>query len=95
MQATDVHCLDSETCLIYLEVPGAKVVLLQAFFELYEGLGTVRTIDIKKSQVCIITTPSFVSDCMMVLEELKYQVPWRTVEKPDGYDPLALFSFGS
>ncbi len=35
---------DSETRVLYLEVPNESVVLLQGAFELSEGLGIVRTI---------------------------------------------------
>jgi hypothetical protein len=41
-QATE-H-LDESTTVIYLEVPRRGVVLLQGYFELYEGLGMVRTL---------------------------------------------------
>jgi hypothetical protein len=36
--------IDSESRVLYLEVPNEQVVLLQAHFELYEGLGVVRTV---------------------------------------------------
>jgi hypothetical protein len=74
--------LDSETCLIFLDVPGAKVVLFQGFFELYEGLGTVRTIDIRKSQIMVITTPSVLKECLMLLNTISDMISWRLIEKP-------------
>ncbi len=75
--------LDSHTLAIYLEVPGNKVVLLQGIFENYEGLATVRTLDIRKSLVCILTTRSVREDCMAALEGIKELVPWREVERPE------------
>lgn len=74
---TGIIEVDTETCAIPLVVPGSQVVLLQAFFELYEGPGTVRTINIRNSLICIITTPSMVSDCIEVLEALHRQIHWR------------------
>ena len=74
---------DDETRILYLEVPGSKVVLLQSFFELYEGLGLVRTIDIRSSQVCIITTTSQLDDSFKALYDIREAVPWRLIAKPD------------
>jgi len=73
--------LDPHTWGIYLEVPGSKVVLLQALFELYEGLGTVRTIDIKRSLVCVMTTNTLLEQCLSALQELRSEVPWRFAER--------------
>jgi len=39
--------LDESTTVIYLEVPRQGVVRLQCYFELYEGLGMVRTLSAK------------------------------------------------
>ena len=80
--------LDSHTYAIYLEVPGSKVVLLQSLFENYEGLGTVRTLDIRKSLVCILTTSSLKEDCLRALSEMRNLVPWREVEKPEEADRI-------
>ena len=60
--------IDQATYAFYLEVAGSKVVLLQAFFELYEGLGTVRTIDIRRSLICVLTTPTQLHQCREALE---------------------------
>jgi hypothetical protein len=69
--------VDDETRVLALEVPGSKVVLLQAFFELYEGPGAVRTVDIKNSLLCIITTPSLLDACLEVLNAIQPVVHWR------------------
>jgi hypothetical protein len=70
--------LDDLTYAIYLEVPGSKVVLLQGLFETYEGVGTVRTIDIRRSLICILTTPEMFLDCASILKNICDKVPWRS-----------------
>lgn len=77
-----VDQLDDQTLAIYLQVPGEDVVKLQAFFEQYEGLGIVRTLSIKKSLIAIITTPSMLDDCLRLLEDLKEQIPWTQLPRP-------------
>jgi len=74
---------DEQTALFYLEVPGSKVVLLQAYFENYDGVGIVRTISIKHSLVCIMTTPSMANTCIAVLESIAESVPHRSIAKPE------------
>ncbi len=78
-----VDQLDDQTQAIYLQVPGEDVVKLQAFFEQYEGLGIVRTLSIKKSLIAIITTPSMLNDCFRLLEDLKEQIPWTQLPRPE------------
>lgn len=80
--------LDAHTYAICLEVPATKIVLLQGIFENYEGIGTVRTLDIERSLVCILTTPSMVQDCIDVLHAIEYTVPWRAVECPAETAPI-------
>ncbi|MCB0311431.1 MAG: DUF4911 domain-containing protein [Bdellovibrionales bacterium] len=74
--------IDQETWAYYLEVPGSLVVLLQAYFESYEGLGTVRTLDIRKSLVCILTTSSLRELCGRALESIAGQIDIKSVGKP-------------
>jgi hypothetical protein len=74
--------IDDFTTAIYLEVPGSKVVLFQAYFELFEGLGLVRTLSIQRSLVCILTTPDLAPTCLEVLHAIQDTVPWRIVERP-------------
>lgn len=74
--------LDDETVALYLEIPGSRVVLLQAYFELYEELGTVRTIDIKNSLVCIITTNSMMTACCELLKAIRSEIDWRSIPQP-------------
>ena len=71
--------LDDETCALYLQVPTVQVVLLQSYFETYDGLGTVRTIDLKKSLIAILTTPAMLPECLRVLEGLRAEIAWTAV----------------
>lgn len=90
--------LDNETCVIFLEVPGKSVVLLQGYLDLYEGLATVRTLNIQDSLVCIITTPDMYNHCVEVLHSITDTVPWRSVEHPSPEDQqllLGYFNLGS
>ncbi len=86
--------LDDQTVAIYLEIPGSQIVELQGYFELYEGIGLVRTLSVKKSLVCVITTLDMLSDCKALLYSLREAGPnisihgdnsirWRAVEPPD------------
>jgi len=74
--------IDEQTYAISLEIPAAKVVLLQGFIELYEGIGTIHTLDPHRSLVCILTTPAMLADCIDVLHAIQYTVPWR-LPRPD------------
>jgi hypothetical protein len=71
--------LDEQTIAFYFEVPRGQIVLLQAYFELYEGVGTVTTIEGERALVCVLTTPSLQQDCMGVLHAIQEQVTWRAV----------------
>ena len=78
-----VDALDEMTRAIYLEVPSAEVVLFQAFFELFEGVGIVRTLSIRKSLICILTTINFVEECSRILSSLQGEIQWRQVLRPE------------
>ena len=75
LEQAAVH-IDSDTVAFYLEVPRSHVVLLQVFFELYDGVGTVRTIDGESAIACVITTPSQLSDCVGALYAIREHVAW-------------------
>jgi hypothetical protein len=74
--------LDPETIAYYLEVPRNQVILLQTYFELYDGVGTVRTLEGERAVVCVLTTPSMAKDCRGVLEAIREQVAWIACEPP-------------
>ena len=80
--------LDDGSFALYLEVPGAKVVLLQAYFELYEGIGVVRTLDIRSSLVCIVVTADMLEDCMQALAAIHDRTQWKFASPPAD-DPAA------
>lgn len=79
-QALEV--LDQEAVVLYLEVPASKVVLLQAYFELYEGVGVVRTLNIRTSLICILTTNSMLNDTLRVLEAIQAATLWKFAPRP-------------
>lgn len=69
--------LDANTVILYLKVAGSQVVMFQAIFETYEGIGTVRTIDIRSSLISIITPKDQVSDCQRLLASIRKEIPWE------------------
>ncbi len=71
--------IDEGTRALYLEVPGEKVVMLQALVESHEGLGLVRTLNIRKSLVCILTTPTMLDACLDLLNALQPEIGWRFI----------------
>lgn len=76
-QNDGIEKIDEHSIAVYLDCPGSHVVLLQAYFDLYEGLGVVRTLDIRRSLVCVLTTPDMLEDCIKSLESIRERVPWR------------------
>jgi hypothetical protein len=81
--AAMVDTLDEYIRAIYLQVPSAQVVLFQAFFELFEGVGIIRTLSIRKSLICILTTRDCLDECFRILNALSSQLQWRQVERPE------------
>jgi hypothetical protein len=86
LEKAAVHINDN-TVAFYLEVPRSHVVLLQVYFELYDGVGTVRTLEGEPVTVCVLTSPSQLSDCIEVLNAVKGQVSWVPCETIPN-DPL-------
>jgi hypothetical protein len=72
-----VVTLDPQVCAFYLRVPRSHVVLLQAYFELYDGIGTVRTIAGSEPIVCIMTTEGQKDDCIGVLTAIREEIEWE------------------
>ena len=68
---------DPHLVVFYLEVPRHQIVLLQAYFELYDGVGTVRTLEGPLSIVSVLTTPGMKADCMRVLDAIREFVHWE------------------
>lgn len=78
-----IDSIDEGTRALYLAVPGENVVMLQALIESYEGVALVRTLNIRKSLVCIITTPSMLEDTLTVLNALQPMIGWRFIDRPE------------
>ena len=84
--------VDPFSCVAYLEVPKNAVVLLQVFFELYDGVAAVRTVQATEQRgaatgviVCILTTPGQKAACIgllnsLALSSLTPRVPWRVAK---------------
>ena len=90
--------LDDQTVAFFLTVPQSKIVLLQAFFELYEGAGLVRTLNMREGLVCVLTTKSISSDCQLILDEMQPKVEWQAAQVPVQDDIeryLGYFSYAS
>lgn len=88
--------LDEHARAIFLQLPPSDVVLLQALIESYEGVATVRTIDLKRSLVCVVTTASLLETTCQLLEGLKPTVRWLAVPPPAESDYIGNdFNFGA
>jgi len=68
--------LDALTIALAIKVPGSRVAFLQSLFESYEGVGSVRTIDIQRGEVIIMTTPDQLAECKQILENEKETLKW-------------------
>lgn len=78
---------DEHSSVFYGRIPSAQTVLLQGYFEIAEGLGLVRTIDLTEGLVCVITTPGLqdqVAEFIVALGELpsRARVEWTSVPEP-------------
>ena len=72
--------LDPNTASFYLQLAnGNQIVILQALIESYEGIGSVRTIDISESLVAVITPKDQVADCQSLLSSLQKEIPYQCV----------------
>lgn len=77
-----IDALDEVTSCIYLKVPEKKVVFMQSIFEIYDGIATVRTLDIKNSLICIIVPNSNLELCLEILNSIKREVGFEFISKP-------------
>ncbi len=80
--------IDDVTECIILELPASKIVFIHALFEGYDGLAQVKTLDTKRSLLCLIATRDTAPDCLRVLESLRGEVAWRQVAPPENFDEL-------
>lgn len=71
------------------------MVLLQAYFELYEGLGLVRTLSVRESLVCVMTTASLLAECLAALGNMRESVGWRFAPLPSEKERLRYLGYFS
>lgn len=74
--------LDDYAGVIMLRVPSSMVVYLQAFFELAEGLGAVRTYNVRENKVLILLTKDSYPDALKLLNSIKELVDWEFLDEP-------------
>lgn len=79
------HDIEPGTIALFLTVPRNNVVLLQAYFDLHEGIGTVRTLDHPEQIVRILTTEDQYHDCCALLREVQDHIRWI----PSSYTPAS------
>jgi hypothetical protein len=79
------HDIEPGTIALFLTVPRNNVVLLQAYFDLHEGIGTVRTLDHPEQIVRILTTEDQYQDCCRLLLAVRNHIRWA----PSSYVPSA------
>lgn len=58
------------------------MVLFQAYFESYEAIGLVRTLDLRKSLVSVLTTKTQFEDCYKLLEAIQEEIRWHPAKIP-------------
>jgi DNA-binding response OmpR family regulator len=75
--------LDPVTIAFYLRAPRSHIILLQAYFELYDGLGTVRTLEGDDQVICVLTSKAQEEDCIQMLEAIRDDVHWDIVPASD------------
>ena len=74
--------LDPHTVAFYLQIPPAKVVLFQGLFELYEGVGTVRTLNLERAIIVVLTTPDLVQTVFDILANVRDYLPSELLPRP-------------
>lgn len=87
--------LDKLTYAVYFYVPRHQIVYLQSIIELYEGLATLRTINIKKNLMCLITTAEQVNHTKEMLSNVSSEINFREAQKSDISEYDYLDSYGS
>lgn len=90
----EVIQLDKLTKAIYFYTPRYNIVYLQGVIELYEGLATLRTIDIKQSLMCLITTNEQMGTALEMMEENREEINWRPAVRSDISDSDYLYAYG-
>ena len=71
--------LDEYAGVVCLEVPTSQVVLLQAYFELSEGIGAVRTVDLSRSRILVMLSKDSYQPACELLASIQGNVAWKAV----------------
>jgi len=87
------HPLDQYTLVAFLTVPEMNLVKLQAIFESYEGIAMVRTLDMRRHLVSILTTPEMRPWCDALLTEIQAETEWRAAPPPPQPDFELVFGY--
>ena len=79
------NALDKETFVTYIEIPTDAVALFQGFFDLYEGLGVVRTINLEKTRsektiLCLFTLDK--ENMAIALKDIASKITLSFIEAP-------------
>lgn len=69
--------LDNQTIQLKLIVSPSKIVLLQAYFDITENLGTVRTLEKQEDLVGILCSVDMLADCLELLDSIRDKIPWH------------------
>lgn len=86
-----IEQFDSIARIVYIEVPRAKIVLLHAIFESYDGLAVVRTVDHERGLLALVATESTLQICCDLLDSLRNEIAWRYAERPQNIDALTTY----
>lgn len=85
--------LDDQTIAIAIKLPGSRIAFLQTLFESYEGVGSVRTVDVKRGEIIIMTTPDQLADCKKILDDEKEQLNWSDDSQLNSADLEKIFDW--
>jgi hypothetical protein len=72
--------IDSAAVLFLVQVDPVQVAFFQGIFESYEGVGLVRTLDIQRSLLGVLTTPDMQLDCLRLLKDIWPVTKWTAVQ---------------
>ncbi len=85
--------LDEFAIALFVKLPASKVAFLQSLLETYEGLGTVRTLDVKNSLIAVITTTLQLATCEELLNSVKPIVSWSYAQELEDQTKQEYFGF--
>ena len=68
---------------IYLRIATEDIAMLKFVFESYEGVGIVRTVEVRTAIVVILVVEDFLPTVREILRDLQHQVDCTEVAAPD------------